>query len=199
MTLLDGGDRLFLRPLATHWRPRMGHIDGATDGLSAIPSVGGPAVTLRKRLWCPTKGSSANTTAAECLLVFTNAHATAHLAPPPTHDIATAHTDATSAKVSSCCTVARPTSKVDLAAPKDAASPNVSSAKMVAGAAYTVATAAPKDIISPIFPPGVGLSAQQTRWSPRPPKTDPPPRSLSRRNLCLYRQLGDPRRPHSRR
>ena len=144
-------------------------------------------------------GSSANTTAAACLMGFTNAHATAHLAPLPTHHIATAHTDATFAKVSSSFTVAGPTSKVDLADAEDASSPNVSSAIMVSGAAYTVATAARKDVISPISPPGVRFSAQQARWSPRPPKTDPPPRSLSRRNLRLRRQLGDPCRPHSHR
>jgi len=128
-----------------------------------------------------------------------NARATAHLAPPPAHHVATAHTDATALKVSSSGTVACTTSTVNLAAPKDAAFPNVSSATKVVGAAYTVAPAPPKDATTPMSPPVLRWSAQPTRWSPRPPKTDPPPRSLSRQYVRRRRQLGDPRRPHGRR
>jgi len=130
---------------------------------------------------------------------FTNARATADLAPPPAPHVATAHKDATALKVSSSCTVACATSTVNLATPKDAAFPNVSSATKVAVAAYTVAPTPPKDATSPISPPVLRWSAQPTRWSPRPPKTDPPPRSLSRLYIRRRRQLGDPRRPHGRR
>jgi len=110
---------------------------------------------------------------------FNNARATAHPAHLPTHHVATAHADATAPKVSSYCTVARTTSTVDLSAPKDTASPNVCSASTVSGAAYTVALAAPKDAITPMYPHGVRLSAQPTRWSPRPPERDRP-QGLSR-------------------
>jgi len=130
---------------------------------------------------------------------FASARATAHLAPPPTHHVATAHTEATALQVSSSCMVACATSTVNLAAPKDAAFPNVSSATKVAGAAYTVAPAPPKDTTSSMSPPVLRWSTQPTRWSPRPPKTDPSPGSLSRQYVRRRRQLGDPRRPNGRR
>ena len=68
---------------------------------------------------------------------FANPRATSHLAPRPTHHVATVHTDATALKVSSYCTVACATNTVNLAAPKDAAFPP----EAATAAAATAATA----------------------------------------------------------